>query len=545
MKKGHVIFTILLLVVTSKVSAFSTNIDVDDYSLKAGEEFTATVSIEDADNGVASADYTINFDEDIFEVVSVAYESSVTENDFLTNITTDYIKISYVDSQYGSNALENGDILKVTFEVKTSASTGDYTISITGSGYGDSSANSLTSTYADVSVYVSALSSVAKLSTLSINSENITLTDNVYAYSLTVYYDEAIISATASNNGSVTLPNDLSLDFGENELEIIVEAEDGTVKTYTITITREEVSNNSSDIINALDSMSYVTVKVESTDYNKVISTTILAKLISSSEYLKYNVYNEFDEISYYVLLNAENISSSSQINYEIDFESDNEDIIDSLNYSINKFYISFESSDLLDGSLDFGVNVSEMFENSETLSLYSYSDEEITLVDNSVSVTSGMALINVTSLGEYLLVSNDEMSFSLNVDSVYEENESIILTGIVINENILSSDETFYINYSVNGVTSNEVITFSENFTIDLSTNENLKSSNTVSVWLTNSEKEILNAATISFDIDSEDTSVNPQTGYIINTALLALAASVSAALYLKVKNKKLFRKF
>jgi len=90
-------------------------------------------------------------------------------------------------------------------------------------------------------------SSDATLAELSLTLPNTpfneTFESETFSYTATVPYTIESITinavATDTENASVVGTGEKSLNVGSNEFEIIVTAEDGTVKTYTVTVTRE------------------------------------------------------------------------------------------------------------------------------------------------------------------------------------------------------------------------------------------------------------------------------------------------------------------
>ena len=97
------------------------------------------------------------------------------------------------------------------------------------------------------SIDVSVVSSNNSLSSLSVAGNEITLNDETTEYSLTVANDvttvdlEYVLASDSAHVYSIAAPEELAV--GENVITIVVEAEKGDKKTYTITVTREEATN--------------------------------------------------------------------------------------------------------------------------------------------------------------------------------------------------------------------------------------------------------------------------------------------------------------
>ena len=97
------------------------------------------------------------------------------------------------------------------------------------------------------SIDVSVVSSNNSLSSLSVAGNEITLNDETTEYSLTVANDvttvdlEYVLASDSAHVYSIAAPEELAV--GENVITIVVEAENGDKKTYTITVTREEATD--------------------------------------------------------------------------------------------------------------------------------------------------------------------------------------------------------------------------------------------------------------------------------------------------------------
>lgn len=137
-------------------------------------------------------------------------------------------------------------------------------------------------------------SDVAKLESLTINGNNINLTDDVYEYNLTLLYRFNKTNIEAKANEKSTLDyKDMDLKVGDNELIIKVTSEKQTVKQYKIKIkrlTEEESKVKLEDIkINGYDFV-----------FNKEVASYNL------------NVSNETDELEFeFVSNDSDNLNPS------------------------------------------------------------------------------------------------------------------------------------------------------------------------------------------------------------------------------------------
>ncbi|MEK3726189.1 S-layer homology domain-containing protein [Paenibacillus sp. FSL H8-0034] len=112
-----------------------------------------------------------------------------------------------------------------------------------------------------------AASNNAVLSSLNLSGITLdqALLDDVYAYTASVPYDVSVTTATyaaTESHATVALSlngtpvdNPISLDVGDNIISFVVTAQDGTVQTYTVTVTREPQLDTNIPVSNASETM--------------------------------------------------------------------------------------------------------------------------------------------------------------------------------------------------------------------------------------------------------------------------------------------------
>ena len=124
-------------------------------------------------------------------------------------------------------------------------------------------------------------SNVNTLSALSISGATISFDPNTTTYSATIDSTSVTITATATDaKASISGAGTKNLNYGANKLDIVVTAENGTQKTYTINVTRPD--NRSKDKNLSSLQLNHGTMKCVSstTTYNVTVdeaSTTITA----------------------------------------------------------------------------------------------------------------------------------------------------------------------------------------------------------------------------------------------------------------------------
>ena len=242
----------------------SSSLSISKSTVNKGDTFTVSINVLGLTNGLASADYNVSYDSSKFTYVSYNMGQGKPTSDILLNNANGKVSISYMDSNLGSNAISNGTLVSLTFKVNSDVTNGSSTFSLSGGGYSDKDANSLSGTCNGITINTYVPSTDNNLSALSINNGTLSpsFNPNTLSYSATVDAASVTINATAPSKGSVTGIGTKTLNYGTNTFQIISKSESGNTKTYTITITRPD--NRSSN--NYLKTLTITNIK---TTFNK------------------------------------------------------------------------------------------------------------------------------------------------------------------------------------------------------------------------------------------------------------------------------------
>lgn len=239
-----IFFTIALFITSFigviNVNAYNSSLSASKSTVNPGDTFTISLNVSGLDNKLGSANYSLKFDNTLFE-----YEKSSIQSNLVNNV----VKLAYVDSNGGATALDNGTFATITFKVKssiTSDKTGSF--SLTSTGTLDKDANSITSTNSGTSVKIHVPSDDNTLSDLKVDGVTITgFSKDKTSYEINSTSDSITIGAT-KNDSNATITGKTgkqTLSYGTNTFEIVVTSEKGTKKTYKITVTRPD--NRSDD----------------------------------------------------------------------------------------------------------------------------------------------------------------------------------------------------------------------------------------------------------------------------------------------------------
>ena len=176
----------------------------------------------------------------------------------ITNLATYNFKAPNTPGTYTVSFNVNGSTINSTVVVNNASSN-------TGSSSGGSSSGSSSSSGSTTGVSTTSTSeqesSNANLSNLGIRPNDFSgFTPGTTTYNVTVPEDvESVeVYATAQDsNATISGTGNKTLEYGENALNVVVTAEDGTTKTYTINVTREgeEATEETTEVVNGLSNI--------------------------------------------------------------------------------------------------------------------------------------------------------------------------------------------------------------------------------------------------------------------------------------------------
>ena len=134
------------------------------------------------------------------------------------------------------------------------------------------------------------------LSSLAVSNTNITFNRNTLVYNLSTTSDNVQISATKDDNKtSVTGTGRFNLNYGTNTYRVNVTAENGSTRTYTININREDTRSSNNNLKSLTLSKGNLNFNKSTTTYNvDVDKDTTSVKIEASLEDVKASFENGF-----------------------------------------------------------------------------------------------------------------------------------------------------------------------------------------------------------------------------------------------------------
>lgn len=274
-RKIFLIFLFLLILIPSNVyAANDVSISCDKTVLRVNEETTCKLNINNLKFTAIDVSGTLKIGNNLSIV-----DSSYDKNTWLSlDNSFDIYNINLIRH---TNTMVN-NLTIATFRVKASGNaTGNSSINFNNILVGNSDYQSVSLNCSQLNIHFG--SNINTLKSLSVSDHNINFSSDITSYSLNTDSDSINISASATDsNAIINGMGNKKVSYGNNSFDIIVVAENGLEKKYTINVHKKD--NRSS-----VNDLSKITLSNGKIDFDKNISDYVV------------NVENDIDniEISY------------------------------------------------------------------------------------------------------------------------------------------------------------------------------------------------------------------------------------------------------
>ena len=296
MKKGFLRFAFVIalfsIFLPIKVSALTFKVEKSVDTAKPGSEVTVYVKASDVTEDSIQG-YSINLS---YDTTKLEYKSSNSE---VSDIGVNGNPIIITKKASGAPISTNTTLAAIVFGVKNNAKSGDCNLTIDSSGVVLISGKTANATNTSSMVKIVSLSNDATLSSLKIPNTTLNpkFDKNTLEYTTTITdITELTVNAVASNSGSKIMISDnyKNLVKGDNDIKIVVTAEDGTKKTYTINITKSEgKGENTESVQEQYSGDGLASLEIEKLELSPKFDTTIheyTVKYIGEKDKLDINV---------------------------------------------------------------------------------------------------------------------------------------------------------------------------------------------------------------------------------------------------------------
>ena len=265
-----ILLVVILFSITTNVKAFSTYLS-GDKEINENATFTVTVGVNDASN-LWGFRAPINYDSSKLTLVS-----STGLNGFGVAVGSSFV----ADNSSGINGSKS--VATLTFKATSNFKVNESTTISLGSAEGSDGEQTITGSGSSITISIAARkNSNNNLSNLSIDGYDIDFASNKTSYQLTVEYEVNQINikaSTADSTARVSGTGTKDLNLYTNTFNIVVTAENGSRKTYTIEVIRKDIDGNIKELATD-NTLSSITI----TDYNINFNPEILEYTILLNE---------------------------------------------------------------------------------------------------------------------------------------------------------------------------------------------------------------------------------------------------------------------
>ena len=270
---------------------------------------------------------------------------------------------------------------------------------------------------------------------LSVEGYDLTKVDN-NNYTLSVPNDVTSINikATAEDSKSkVTGAGSHNINVGENNIEVVVTAENGSQNKITIKVTRKDgyyledldtvLKNNKIADIN-------ITIK-----FDTKITAQDLEKIKSSGKTVKFNYYNDDKSLVYSWIVDGSKLKNTSDLFTTILNDSDNKkDILRLSNYADGLFVGLKQTSNLPSGT-KIKLFIGNKYKDNDLVNVYAYvkNNDKLELVKSKLKVENGYVEFDVTYDSDYFVTMSTIPSSDKVVTTTGNSSSPILLIIIGI----------------------------------------------------------------------------------------------------------------
>ncbi len=254
-----------------------------------------------------------------------------------------------------------------------------------------------------------------------------------------------------NNNYTLTIPNDITsininaqaedklakvtgtgphnINVGENNIEVIITAENGSQNKINIKVTRKD--GYYLDDLNAVlnQPLKELNVIVNS---DTIITSEHLEMIKNSGKIVNFNYYNDEKKLIYSWIVNGSKLKNTKDLLTTITNETTNKkDILRLSNYADGLFVQLKQTGDVLNG-LEIKLFVGTKYNNDEVVSVYSYQKEsnKLELVKQDIKVEDGYIKFNLKDSNDYFVT----MSVISNCNNdVAKNNTSSLIYKVLI----------------------------------------------------------------------------------------------------------------
>lgn len=242
------------------------------------------------------------------------------------------------------------------------------------------------------------------LKSLTVEGYKLNTTDDIN-YSLTVDNEIKrikVIAVAEDAKATIRGAGEVELAVGKNKFEIVVTAENGSVKTYVLTVTRKSITYSIDDIDKALNGKKEEEPSIVLKD-GDALSEKDLKKIHESGKTIDLVKYDDGGGVVYSLAIDGSKINSFEAIKADSLYTIRQKSQPDDETGSDLGYYLRFSAKNLPSGSR-FKVNVSDEYSDGDKVTVYAQYESGPKVIKETASVEDGMLTFNLASSQKYFI---------------------------------------------------------------------------------------------------------------------------------------------
>ena len=224
------------------------------------------------------------------------------------------------------------------------------------------------------------------------------------------------------------------LNVGENEFNVEIVAEDGTINNILLKINRRDkfILKDLKDII---DNNDVTNIEIH-LDKNDIISKDDLNLIRKSKKIVRFSYYDENDKLIYSWIIDGKKIEKVYEVNTTINLSGNKAKDIKKLSNYADGIFLDFKHNGILVNGTSIKLYVGDKFEDGNLVSVYYYNEKNNTLdlKIESIKVKKGYIEFDIDHCSNYFVtMSNLKDNKSNNVFAIIIIIELIIVITIMV----------------------------------------------------------------------------------------------------------------
>ena len=436
MKKINIILLLIISIFAFNLNAFaaSGSLSVSDGSVYVGDSFTVSVNINSAaawNVHVSSTGPVSGCSINQADATSDAMDTNKTFSETCTATATGTININLigdVTSTSDGNAENISGSKSVSVLSKPSQ--------LSNNDNNNSNSNSNNNLNSNSNNIVDNRSNNNKIKELSAEGYELVKVDE-NNYTLLVLNDVTSININATaedTKAKVIGAGNHDLNVGENNIEIVVTAENESQNIINIKVTRKDgyyledldvvLNNNKSDDIN-------ITIKSDTK-----LNSNDLEKIKNSKKTVKFNYYNEDKSLMYSWIIDGSKIKSTSELLTTVTYDSENKREISKLSNYADGLFINIVQLNNFPKGTKIKLYVGSKYDNNDLVNVYAYVENryKLELVMHNIKVDNGYIEFDDIEASDYLITMSNIPNSDNVVTTTGKSSSSIlpIIVGII-----------------------------------------------------------------------------------------------------------------